>query len=1305
MGKNDSCSFLLKNVCKKNHKETSPNKHKVKKKKYSNPSTEDITNRRGLEYFDYLGEFDISFKIACEPISEIFRKYSVKDIATTLFVSSLWLPNVASGIKQQLLVSIFASMKPRCFSKKNRISTYSDFGELLKQIHLLLPNFPMLEDYVPEPDWGQVKFFHNGEIYKIFYGQELSNVYDYLVLFQMLYAPLDKEYKRVSGRSPVSELQNCLILQDEIISGISSQAKDNALSELKPGYLEIPPKYFWESAVEFYTNFDVKKRFDHSFLENYSLHLGNWASEHLEFENFAEIAFQGKVVPKFFIVDEDQYFPILPRRYSSILFDSWSAIYEINHKNVVENNVPYSFYIGKELYRYINARINCNFLKPLVSAILKDDQPHEVIFPTAFISKDRFILIYVTNPAYSGKEIEKELEDVTPQLCKAMDLINASPLTLALRLEKAKIQFTESQDLKPELFVVIPQTKTELSSISVPRALPGEIIFLDAFIGIVDELDDKEMFASFLEYLEEYGALIRPSLISPLDIFSSFKDSFGVLVEGADEYNHIFIDPHWGSILRYKTLSDFWKVYPEVHFFDHPRSWRVRKETETRVRLEARGYLGTVLYCVIGKTHIFLNAPFDNMNAEQASLANLLMECLEDSLSTNKALLEKHQFLKTYDQLQILFFPHSLVQNNEQFKHLEHLNPGEEYWRSDCGFPAKAFAAIRLVFNDKLLPQVFKETKDRSIEIELLCQILSQINRISPCTGIDSMMESLEVQKTSKPRFTLFTTKKNVSFPEFVNPHKPERKHFKRARQRIAKLAKQYGLSEGYYELEDAKAKLNALRDTLIAEVNLEVQKYHYFETIPYLLTRIDALTNDNERSTFTIEYSKKLEVDYDRAEKYAEQHLQYITMHKNYRYLIEKFVQLEPSGEKTLDKDAFQYLISLVDWLHVFYSASDSLQYAISPLGVYMDKNLIVNVKYGSDMEEKQKLFGEEHANLVLGYSSRDEDKVCSPRPIQDLLYVLDEAFKKDFHFKFSNMINTLQVLANWAEYQDIEMSSFYSADVAQIEKSCLQCIDGIAREEVDLILKFLTLRKEDVLRITGQNERCADLPVWEHRKRFARYNLRPLLLIEDRYYWGPYSAMKAGIIWSGNLSYGKLPIDLQSPKVQEVVESEKRLIENSIEEKAFEIVKRYTKYVRKNCELHQVNSSHPQDLGDYDVLSFIPGKNIILNIECKDNLPAFCLKDAKRLREKIFGRPGKDLGHFEHIEKRRIYLAEHISSIAKDISWPINVDTRPEIVTIYLTRFKNWWTSYPPIDVNAVFLRVDMLANYIEGLWDYDE
>jgi hypothetical protein len=79
--------------------------------------------------------------------------------------------------------------------------------------------------------------------------------------------------------------------------------------------------------------------------------------------------------------------------------------------------------------------------------------------------------------------------------------------------------------------------------------------------------------------------------------------------------------------------------------------------------------------------------------------------------------------------------------------------------------------------------------------------------------------------------------------------------------------------------------------------------------------------------------------------------------------------------------------------------------------------------------------------------------------------------------------------------------------------------------------------------------------------------------------------------------------------------------------------------------------------------------------------------------------------LGHFEHIEKRRIYLAEHISSIAKDISWPINVDTRPEIVTIYLTRFKNWWTSYPPIDVNAVFLRVDMLANYIEGLWDYDE
>lgn len=1276
-----------------------------KKKRYVKSNKDNLSEELIRIYEERLKELYINFETAVNSIPQILHKYSVKDIATSLFVSHLWLPNISSNIKHQFLLSIFTSMKPEGFSKDNKINSYNDFKKFLKQIYPLLPNFFMLEDYIPEPDWGEIKFFHNDQIYKIFYGQELSNVYDYLILFQMLYVHLDKEYFEISERSPSLELQNCLRLQDEIISNITSQPSSDALNELLPGHIEIPPQNFWENAMDFYNKFNPQNFFEVSFLNEFSINLGEWSQEYLNADKFQELVHRGRVVPKLFIYHEGHYFLVLPRRCSAILFDSWATIYERYHETVIKNDVPYSILIGRELYHYIRARVNCSFLKPFVSAVFPDGTSHDIFFSTAFISKDRLILFYVTNPAYSKDQIEQELEDITPKLNDAINLINSSsPVTLALPLSRKIIQFTaeSNEKLKPELFVVVPYVSTDVFSFSIPKTFRGDVIFIDHLLGIIDELDDADSFASFIEYREEYNEYIQPDhIITPLDIFGSFKDSAGILIEDAADYNLISIDPHWGSHLRYKTLLDFWKIYPDKHFFDHPRSWRVKKETETRVRLEARGYLGVALYCRLGRVHVFLNAPFDSMSYEQGLLTNLLMECLEDSLSLNKTIIEKHQFFKTYDQFQVLFFPHSLVESNDKFKHLKHLNPQERYWQSDYMLIKESLYGIRLVFNDKLLSQALAEVKDRSIEISLLLEILNKLDEIIHDSNINSIKENLNQQISNKPRFKIFTINKEASFPQFVNPHKPSLGHFKRAKKKIAELAKQKGLTEGHYTAEEAKEKLNTLRDAIVAEINCEVNRYDFNTSIPYLLSKIDALTDEYKRKTIPIKFSIQHDVDYDRAKAYAEHHSEYIRMSKNYQYLIEKFVQLEPHGTSFLDKDSFQYLIALIDWLHVIYSASDSLHYGINPVGMEIDKNFLINIKFENDFVEKEKIFAEEEARISLGLMGNPDDKVSSPRPIQELVKDLDNAFESEFHFKFSSMIRVLKVLANWVESgKNEDMNPFYFASLSEIEKVCCNRIDGIKREEIKPIIEFLTLKKNDILHIIGQDEPCSDLPVWEHRKRFARYTLRPLILVNDKYYWGPYSAMKSGLIWTGNLSYGTLPIDLESTKIQDVIENEKRLIEEALEDKAFEIVRRYTEYVRKRCELHKINSefSPPHDLGDYDILAFISSKNVILNIECKDILPVYCLKDAKRLREKIFGRPGKDRGHLEQIEKRQQYLSENIINIANFLEWPIDLGNLPRIITIYLTRLTYWWTMFPPIKVNIIFLRVEMLSQFIE-------
>jgi hypothetical protein len=151
-----------------------------------------------------------SFQSIIQAISDLLRKYSVEDVAESLFISNMWLPNIASPVKHQLLTAIFAATKPEEFSAEDKIKTYGDFIAFLEQVYKLVPTFPSLEDFIPEPDWGNVKFHHEGENYKMFYGSELSNVHEYLILFQMLYEPYKRGYIEHASRSPTYELQSCL---------------------------------------------------------------------------------------------------------------------------------------------------------------------------------------------------------------------------------------------------------------------------------------------------------------------------------------------------------------------------------------------------------------------------------------------------------------------------------------------------------------------------------------------------------------------------------------------------------------------------------------------------------------------------------------------------------------------------------------------------------------------------------------------------------------------------------------------------------------------------------------------------------------------------------------------------------------------------------------------------------------------------------------------------------------------------------------------------------------------------------------
>lgn len=1248
---------------------------------------------------------DISFEKSLYKIGEIYKKHSFEDVATSLFISSLWLPNIASPVSHQFLIAILASFKQSEFSKELNINNYQDFSSFLSEIYALLPPFIALEDFVPELDWGEVKFFHEDRNYKIFYGNEIGHVYDWLIQYQMIYLPYDEQYLDCSGFSPSQELQQCLQLQDTIISQITTQPSIGDESTINAGHIEVPNLDFWKEVSAFYAEL-IRRPINYSaFLEKFSKPTGFFELGSLDEGIFGNLVMSGEIVPTFFLEHDKKYYPILPRRYLGIFIDEWSNIYQAYHQNVTGNDLPCHLRIGAKLHKYIKARVRSDSLFPLCSAVTESGAADEIPFSTAFISGKRLVLIYVTEPAYDGKKTSEEINAVLPKLKTALELMREQPTTLGLPLENKIAKFGNVNNgsiLEPALFIVIPLVATKHLSLQFSEGPLGDVTFLDQFVGFIDELDSADMVDAFLDYLEEYKSRINSPILGLLDFFGSFKSSYGVLEEGANTFDFISLYPHWGSNLRYETLQKFWQLYPDAHYFDHPRSWRIKQETKSRLRLEARGYFGSALHCEVGLTHIFISAPFMEIPYEQAEITNLLMECLEDSLSRHAALISSHAFFKWHEQLKILCYPLSLVRGVDKFKHLRHMVP-DEFWCSDSGVIKDGIDGIRIVFDDKKLVQALSKINDRSIEVNFLLEVLGQIDFLEPDDIIKKIKGKISKTKKQKPRFKVSQEENPATFPAYINSHVPKNPDFKRARKRIAELAKQEGLTEGSYSQGDAKQMINTLILTIVNEINKEASTYNFKASIIYLITRIDALNYDYEMSRLRIDNSLEHDVDYDRESAFADKHSSFILMHRNYRYLIEKFVQLQPEGDAVLNHDKFRYLIAMIDWFHVFRAASDSMHYEIHTAGLKVNDQFVVEVIYEDIFDEQQKIFEKEEAALRIGTIGVPDDKVSNSKSFDQLLEEMDASFLTDLQFSFRNMLSILKILSYWPQFQQTaDENTYYSASCDEITKAGEKNIENVEHREIGHVLDFLTLKSHDVLRILNQEVPCEDLPIWEYKKRYSRYNIRPLIKINDKYFWGSYSAMKAGVIWLGALSAGSLPTDLKCSNINSVISNEKKRIEKSLEVKTHEIVKRYTSFVDANVQLHKRDKkgNHPSRLGDYDVLAYYQNKNVILNIECKDILHAHCLKDAKTLRETIFGKAGKNRGHFDQIDKRQSYLKEHLDKVAEILKWELDKSQPPKIIPIYLSRNSYWWTKFPPYEVESFFVRVDMLSDYLNEL-----
>lgn len=695
------------------------------------------------------------------------------------------------------------------------------------------------------------------------------------------------------------------------------------------------------------------------------------------------------------------------------------------------------------------------------------------------------------------------------------------------------------------------------------------------------------------------------------------------------------------------------------------------------------------------------------MTLDQGKITDLLMRSLADSLRIYRDEFEDMSYFNSPNKFQVIFFPKSLAQDDVNFGHISHLLPNGNLWKMDITRLSSANYGIRVVFDDQQVVSVLLNAEDRSAQIDLLISVLRNIDTLLDDEGFDRVQERLEKERSKRSRFKFFDARKRASFPETVRTLVPETADFKKAAKDIARIANDLALPPGTYGLEDGKDKVEQLIHKIVGKVNEEVSKYQFQESIQLLVGKADALTHEYKMDQDQFKSSLDQEVDYEREKRSSESHAEYVRNHRSFRYLIEKFVQLQPTGDKQLDASSLRYLLALVDKLRQIYSANDMIWYGILPTEITIDDDYVFLIEHSIDVKAMEDEFGKEDAQIELGVVGNRNDVPELQFTVDEYIEEIDKAFDQDLGFSMRDLVNLLEVLSLWPAYKgnSNDEAPYYVAPEEEISKVCLKSIEGIDEQRVIKALRFLTLDPDTLLKVQDQSRLCEDLPVWEHRKRTTRYSIRPLIRIDGSFLWGPYSTHQSCGIWANILHLNRLPADFKTPSVQKVLEKGHKSIEKSLVTKSHEVLERSTPFVVSERELHRMDkgANHPSSLGDYDVLAFLKDKNILLYIECKVIDPPYCLKDARRLREKIFGRIKIDGsfqgGYLQKVERRAEYLSAHIEEIMATLSWASGRD-QPRLVSIFLTQLAFWWTKFPPVETNIRFVQIKMLDAFVSAL-----
>ncbi|MFA7290978.1 MAG: hypothetical protein WC023_01900 [Rhodocyclaceae bacterium] len=1217
--------------------------------------------------------FERAFQVSCGRVREVLTQFHPDDALTAVNISDLWQPNRASQVKHQLAFSLLVSTPADTFTPV-RMATYKEFSGFCNALIEALPDFPTLEDYVPEADWGEVKILLGQEPVAILHGGPVQRIVDHIEAFRICHG---------IGTQAVADLEDAIRLQGEFLRLVPRNGGDQTDKSI-PGHIEVPPASFWEIVMPALKQLPAIEKLRNQYVAE----LGQPASWK-DASGFGDALMTGAELPWLAVRIDGALRAMSLRNGAAVVIDAWAKAAQDAPARVAAR-------LGAYLAKRIERR-SC-LTGPLVLRSRGERVP--LIIAAALVDGPHYFLVVPVPPgqlALAGKAVIA-MRRVMQDADWGLQVVGTSN----------GFQFCDAKGTVPgaavvKIILVNTPVSTGLSMIKPPSPDARLMSLMDA-CTIFDSIESVDELARFWNYVDGLGDFGGSPFSDLGDLFASFRDVHAQIVEGAVIPNFLGLDPHWGASWRYGQLKTFWKHAP-FFFPDEDSAWETheRERVSSLTRVTAKNAPKLSWSSAIGACtlHFILDVDAVGLEPRDGSLLELFVHCAADSIAERASIIAPFLQLP-FRRVNLHCFSaiHLLASaGDEQTQHavvMPLITAWDEMPRRDV----HSYQA-RLTVNLAKLAQDLEDAEDARFEVGCAVAVVERLFAALGGPMPAELCEALEVSAGRLPRFTLNHMQRMVDVPDFTRPQMPRLEDYKVARRDLAILLKAQGVAPGEYTLEAAKALINPARAAYRDLVHQRIRALDRESLLRYCVEQYNALIASYDRDELRIKQSLSHEVDYDREHSLAEANEKFVRESRNYRYLLESAVVLTSPQASPAHAETVHSIQAMVDWLFVLYGASDVLHNGIDVGGLRLDDQYVPEVFYSEVRDAQEEAFRREMAALRLGVNVAEEDKVATALSMQAYMALLDAAFAKDLRFTYSHMLQVLSTLTLWVSVGGVqELACGYVSDRQTIAERAVVAHPDLPLEAALAVIEFLLLAPDLAWRLIGKDVVEDDVPVWEHSKRGSRHTIRPLIeLPAGRVLWGAAAVERAKRIWMGSISAGYLPADYPWPAVRAAVGQLKKELEDSLEKRAHEVCARAMPYAIKGIDFKdRFPKQRFPDVGDFDVLAYRPEENQWLTTECKYNQPAFCLKDTRRLRDRIFG-GGSELGQLRKIERRRDFLVQNADTMRTLLGWPAPAEKPFSLTELYVSKDMHFWLRFPPYEVPTHFVQIDTLDAWLRS------